>query len=91
MIWSKRLTDLYSPKVYALDRIRVVVLKNSESSLSYMLTEFFNMYLKECCFPSWWKVLSVVLEFKNVGERSAAKNTTLLASFLLLLGSYCKG
>ena len=88
MIWSKRLTDLYSPKVYALDRIRVVAQKNSEPSLSYMLTEFFNMYLKECC---WWKVLSVVLEFKNVGERSAAKNTTLLASFLLLVGSYCKG
>ena len=32
------------------------------------------MCLKESCFPDCWKVLSVVLVFKNVGERSAAKN-----------------
>ena len=27
-----------------------------------------------CCFPDCWKVSSVVHVFKNVGERSAAKN-----------------
>ena len=32
--------------------------------------ELFNMYLKESC----WKVSSVVLVFKNVWERSIAKN-----------------
>ena len=30
--------------------------------------------LKESCFPDCWKVLSVVPVFKNVGERSTAKN-----------------
>ena len=32
------------------------------------------MCLKESCFPDRWKVLSVVPVFKNVWERSTAKN-----------------
>ena len=32
------------------------------------------MYLRESCFPDCWKVSLVVPVFKNVGERSAAKN-----------------
>lgn len=63
-----------SPKAYARDCIPVVVLKNDESSLSYTLNEFFDMSLKESCFPNKWKVLSVVLVFKNVGERSTTYN-----------------
>ena len=30
--------------------------------------------MKESCFPDGWKVSSVVPVFKNVGERSTAKN-----------------
>ena len=52
----------------------VVVLKNCEPELSYILAELFNKCLKESCFPDCWKVSSVVLVFKNVGERSTAKN-----------------
>ena len=54
--------------------VPVVVLKNSEPELSYILAELFNKCLKESCFPDCWKVSSVVPVFKNVGERSAAKN-----------------
>ena len=54
--------------------VPVVVLKNSEPELSYILAELFNKCLKESCFPHCWKVSSVVPVFKNVGERSAAKN-----------------
>ena len=54
--------------------IPVVVLKNCEPELSYILAELFNMCLKESCFPDCWKVSSVVPVFKNVGERSTAKN-----------------
>ena len=32
------------------------------------------MCLKKSCFPVCWKFSSVVPVFKNVGERSAAKN-----------------
>ena len=56
------------------DCIPVVVLKNCEPELSYILAKLFNMCLKESCFPDCWKVSSVVPVFKNVGERSTAKN-----------------
>ena len=56
------------------DCIPVVVLKNCEPKLSYILAELFNKFLKESCFPGCRKVSSVVPVFKNVGERSTAKN-----------------
>ena len=45
--------------------IPVVVLKNCEPD---------SKCLTESCFPDCWKVSSVVPVFKNVGERSTAKN-----------------
>ena len=54
--------------------ISEVVLKNCEPELSHILAELFNKCLKESCFPDCWKVSSVVPVFKNVGERSTAKN-----------------
>ena len=51
-----------------------MVLKNCEPELSYILVELFNICLKDLCFPDCWKVSSVVPIFKNVGERSTAKN-----------------
>ena len=68
------LMNLDSSKVSGPDCIPVVVLKNCEPELSYILAELFNMYLKESCFPDSWKVLLVVPVFKNVGERCTAKN-----------------
>ena len=54
--------------------IQVVVLRNCEPELSYTLAELFNKCLKKLCFPNCWKVLSVIPLFKDVGERSTAKN-----------------
>ena len=51
-----------------------MVLKNCEPELSYILAKLFSICLKESCFPDCWKVSSVVPVFKNVGERSTAKN-----------------
>ena len=56
------------------DYIPVVVLKNCEPELSYILAELFNKCLKEPCFPDCWKVSSVVPVVKNVAESSTAKN-----------------
>ena len=67
------------------DCIPVVVLKNCEWELSYILAELFIKCLKESCFPYCWMVSSVVPVFKNVGERSIAKNY-LLVSPLSLVG-----
>ena len=56
------------------DCIPVVVPKNCEPELSYILLELFNKCLKESCFPDCWKVSSVFPVFKNVGQRSTAKS-----------------
>ena len=66
--------NLDSSKASGHDCIPVVVLKNSEQELSYILAELSNMCLKESCFPDCWKVSLVVPVFKNVGERSTAKS-----------------
>ena len=52
----------------------MVVLKNCEFELSYILAELFNINLKESCFQDCSKVSLVVPVFKNVRERSTAKN-----------------
>ena len=71
---KKVIMNLDLSKASGPDCIAVVVLKNCEPELSYILAELFNKCLKESCFPDCWKVSSVVPVFKNVGERSTAKN-----------------
>ena len=71
---KKIITNLDSSKAFGSDCIPVVALKNCEPELSYILAELFDKSLKESCFPDCWKVSSVVPVYKNVGERSAAKN-----------------
>ena len=65
----KVVMNLDLSKASGPDCIPVVVLENCEQELSYILSELFNK-----CFPDCWKVSSVVPVFKNVGEKSTAKN-----------------
>ena len=71
---KKVITNLDSSKASGPDCIPVVVLKNCEPELSYILAKLFNKCLKESYFPDFWKVSSVVPVFNNVGESSTAKN-----------------
>ena len=71
---KKVITNLDSSKMSGRDCIPLVILENCEPELSYILAELFNVYLKESYFPDCWKVSLVVPVFKNVGERSTAKN-----------------
>ena len=71
---KKVITNLDSSKASGPGCIPVVVLKNCEPELSYILAKLFSKCLKESCFPDCWKVSSVVPVFKNVEESSAAKN-----------------
>ena len=73
-MFRKVAMNLDLSKASGPDCIPVVVRKNCESELSYILAELFNKCLKESCFPDCWKVSSVVPVFKNVVERSTAKN-----------------
>ena len=52
----------------------MLVLKNCEPELSYILAELFHKDLKEYCFPDCWKVTLVVPIFKSVSKRFTAKN-----------------
>ena len=73
-MFKKVITNPDSSKASGPDCVPVVVLKNCEPERSYILAKLFNKCLKESCFLECWKVTSVVHVFKNVGERSTAKN-----------------
>ena len=69
----KVIMNLDLSKESGCDCISVVVIKNCEPELSYILAELFDKCLKESCLPDFWKVSSVVPVFRNVVERSPAK------------------
>ena len=81
---KKVITHLDSSKASGPDSIPVVVLKNFEPELSYILAKLFNKCLKESCFPGCWKVSSVVPVFKSVGERSTAENYRTVSLFFVV-------
>ena len=66
---KKVITNLDSSKVSGPDCIPVVILKNCDPEVSYIIAELFNKCLKESCFPdcsnNCWKVSLV---FENVGK-----------------------
>ena len=72
---KKVIRNLDLSKASGPDCIPVVVPTNCEPELSHIPAELFDdKCLKEFCFPDCWKVSSMVPVFKNVGERSTAKN-----------------
>ena len=71
---KKVIANLDLSKASGSDCIPLVVQKNCEPELSYILAELFNKCLKESCFPDCWKVSWAGPVFKNVGKRSRAKN-----------------
>ena len=77
--------NIDSSKASGLDCIPVVVLRNCEPELSYIVGELFNICLKESHFLDCWKVSSVVPVFKSVGESSTVKTTTFLVLYFLWL------
>ena len=74
---KKVIMNLDLPKASGPDCIPVMVLKNCELELSYILAELFTKCLKESCFPDCWKV----------GKGLQLKTTALLVFFLCLVKS----
>ena len=77
-IIKKDKANLVLSKASGPDSIPVVVLKNCDPELSYILAKLFNVCLKESCFVLSYYYLIIVLSslvvllvpvFKNVGER----------------------
>ena len=71
-------------KSSGLDCISMVVLNNFESELSFMLAELVTKCLKR---PVFQLVSLVVPVFKNVGERSKAKNYDPVSLLMWLVKS----
>ena len=67
------------------DCFPVVVLKNYEPELSYILAKLFNKCLKESCFPDCWKVSLVVLVLRMLDKGLQLKTNSLLVFFLWLI------
>ena len=79
---QKVITNHDSSKTSDPDCTPVVVLKNCEPELSYVLGELFNKCLKESCFPDrsrshWWS-----LYLRMLGKGLQLKTTSLLVFFL---------
>ena len=71
---KKVIMNFVSWRVSGPDYIPVVVLKNFELELSYILAELFHKCLKGSCYPDCLKISLAVPVFKNIRERSTAKN-----------------
>ena len=65
----------------------MVVVKNCEPELFYILDELFNKCLKKSCFLDCWKVSLVVHVFKDIWEKPAGKNCCPVNPFLWLVKS----
>ena len=64
------------------DCIPVVVRKNCEPELSYILAKLFNKCLKESCFPDCWSLC-----LRKLGKGLLLKTTALLVFFLWFVKS----
>ena len=69
---KKIITNPDLPKVSGPGCVPVVVLRNCDPELCYILAELLRKCLKETCFPDYWKVSLVVLYLTNL-----EKTTTL--------------
>ena len=84
---KKVIMNLDLSKASGPDCIPVVVLKNCEPKLSYILAELFKKCLKDSCFLDCFKVSLVVPVFEMLGKGLKLKTTTLLILFLWLVKS----
>ena len=67
------------------DSVPVVVLKNCDPGLSYILAELFNKYLKQSCFPEVGRFSQWSLYLRMLEKGQQLKTTVLLVFFLWLV------
>ena len=79
---KKVMLNLDSSKAYGPDCIPMVLLKNCERELSYILAELFNMCLKESCFQIVGRSHRWSLYLRMFGKDLLLKTAALLLFFL---------
>ena len=81
---KKVITNLDLLKASGPDCTPVVVLKNCELEVSYILAELFNKCLKRYCFPIVERFHQWSLYLRILWEVLQLKTTALLVFFLIL-------
>ena len=79
---KKVITNIDSSKESSPHCIPVLVLKNCEPELSYILAKLFSMCLKVSCFPDCWKVSSVVPVLRLLGKGLLVKTTKVFEKLI---------
>ena len=79
------ISDLDSSKATGPDGIPVIVLQKCSPELSPISTKLFKKCLAESCFPSCWKLPSVIPVFKNTGESSNPGNYRPISESILYI------
>ena len=88
---KKVIMDLDMSKASGPDCFPVVVLKNYDPKISYILTELFNKCLKKSCFPDCWRFSRFhqwSLYLRMLVKGLQLKTTALLVFFLWLGRSF---
>ena len=68
------IASLDPSKATCPDGIPVIVLQKCSPELSPILSKLYKKCVSESCFPSCWKLASVIPAYKNSGERSDPRN-----------------
>ena len=84
---KKVIMNLDLSKASGPDCIPVVILKNFEPELSYILVELFNMSMKESCFQIVGRFHRWSLYLRMLGKGLQLKTSNLLVFFLWSLKS----
>ena len=68
------IASLDPSKATGPDGIPVIVLQKCSPELSPILSKLYKKCVSESCFPSCWKLASVIPAYKHSGERSDPRN-----------------
>ena len=68
------IASLDPSKATGPDSIPVIVFQKCSPELSPILSKLYKKCVLESCFPSCWKLASVIPAYKNSGERSDPRN-----------------
>ena len=86
-MFKKVIMNIDLSKASGPDCIPMVVLKNCEPELSYILADLFNKCLKESCLQSVGRFHELSLYLRILGKGLLLKITALLVFFLSLVNS----
>ena len=84
-MFKKLMADCDSSKVYGTDYNLAVVIKSSESEISYTLVDFFMVCSKESCFTDCLKFPCAFLVLKSTIQEDLSSHFQYVSGLLICL------